>query len=37
MEIEMEMVILGIMIFSLITVIAIDTTQKRRKFLVEGK
>lgn len=33
----MEMVILGIMIFSLIAVIAIDTTQKRRKFLVEGK
>ena len=33
----MEMVTLGLMILSLIIVIAIDTTQKRRKFLVEGK
>jgi hypothetical protein len=33
----MEMVTLGLMILSLIIVIAIDTTQKRRRFLVEGK
>lgn len=33
----MEMIILGLMIFSLIIVIAIDTTLKRRKFLGEGK
>ncbi|HZM21787.1 MAG TPA: hypothetical protein VFC02_08590, partial [Anaerolineales bacterium] len=37
MEIQMEMVTLGLMILSLIIVIAIDTTQKRRRFLVEGK
>jgi len=37
MEIQMEMVVLGTMIFSLIIVMAIDTTQKRRKFLLEGK
>ena len=29
----MEIIILGLMIFSLIVIMAIDTTQKRRKFL----
>jgi len=33
----METIILGLMIFSLIIVIAIDATQKRRRFLAKGK
>ena len=33
METEMEIIILGLMIFSLIIIMAIDTTQKRRKFI----
>lgn len=33
METEMEIIILGLMIFSLIVVMAIDTTQKRRRFV----
>jgi len=32
----MEMIILGLMIFSLIVVISIDTNQKRRKFMDES-
>jgi hypothetical protein len=32
----METIILGLMIFSLIVVISIDTTQKRRKFMDES-
>lgn len=33
----METIILGLMILSLIFVISMDTKQKRRKFLDEGK
>ncbi len=33
----METIILGLMIFSFIIVIAIDTAQKRRGFLAGGK
>jgi hypothetical protein len=33
----METIILGLMIFSFITVIAIDSTQKRRRFPTQGK
>ena len=33
----MEMIFLASMVFSLIIVIAIDATQKRRRFLSKGK
>jgi hypothetical protein len=33
----MEIVFLGLMIFSLMVIITIDSIQKRHKFLVEGK
>ncbi len=33
----METIILGFMIFSFIIVIAIDSTQKRRRFPTRGK
>jgi hypothetical protein len=32
----METIILGLMIFSLIVIISIDTNQKRRKFMDES-
>lgn len=33
METEMEIIILGLMIFCLVIIMAIDTTQKRREFV----
>ena len=33
----MEIILLGIMIFGLILILAIDTSQKRRKFLDQNK
>jgi len=33
----METIILGLMIFGLIIIISIDTIQKRRNFMGEGK
>ena len=34
---QMETIALGLMIFSFIIVIAVDTAQKRRRFLAKGK
>lgn len=33
----METIALSLMIFGLVTVLAVDTRQKRRKYLNEGK
>lgn len=33
----MELIILSLMVFSLLTIFTVDTVQKRRRFLNEGK